>query len=98
MDAQQGTYISPDGRHRWDPQAQRWVPVEVSAAPPAGPGSGALEPPVEPEPMGGELFLETLAHAKPDTPKGSESGNMHARLANGAAVLMASDSMAGRRP
>jgi hypothetical protein len=52
VDAQQGTYVSPDGRYRWEPQAQRWVPVEVPAPPPA-PAWGAPPGPATPAGAGG---------------------------------------------
>jgi PhnB protein len=45
--------------------------------------------------LGGELFIQSFADAKVEAPKGMEGRIMHARLANGAAVLMASDSMPG---
>ena len=32
MDAPQSPHLSPDGRHRWDAAAQRWVPVEPAPA------------------------------------------------------------------
>jgi PhnB protein len=45
--------------------------------------------------LGGDLEIQTFADAKVESPKGMEGRIMHARLAKGAAVLMASDSMPG---
>jgi PhnB protein len=43
--------------------------------------------------LGGELQLQSVAEAKPDSPKDAHDQIMHAMLTSGAAVLMASDSM-----
>ncbi|AHG88177.1 hypothetical protein J421_0640 [Gemmatirosa kalamazoonensis] len=45
--------------------------------------------------LGGELQMQTFADAHVPGPPGSEQRVMHARLASGAAVLMASDTMPG---
>lgn len=45
--------------------------------------------------LGAELEIQTFKDAKMDAPKGAESRVMHARLAKGSAVLMASDTMPG---
>lgn len=42
-----------------------------------------------------ELQIQTFKDAKMDAPKGADNRVMHARLAKGSAVLMASDTMPG---
>jgi PhnB protein len=45
--------------------------------------------------LGGDLFMQTFADAKMDTPKDASNRIMHAKLTRGSAVLMASDAMPG---
>jgi PhnB protein len=45
--------------------------------------------------LGAELFLQTFADAKMESPKGAENRVIHARLTKGSAILMASDTMPG---
>ena len=45
--------------------------------------------------LGGSLDMQTFADAKIPSPPGAENRVLHARLANGGWVLMASDSPAG---
>jgi PhnB protein len=47
--------------------------------------------------LGGELQIQTFADMKASGPPGSEQRVMHARLAKGNAVLMASDTMPGTK-
>jgi PhnB protein len=45
--------------------------------------------------LGGDLHVMTFAESGQAAPPGSENRVMHARLANGNAILMASDTMPG---
>jgi PhnB protein len=45
--------------------------------------------------LGGELSIQTFGDVKAPGPPGSENRVMHARITNGAALLMASDTMPG---
>ncbi len=45
--------------------------------------------------LGAELALQTFGEAPMDSPPGAENRVMHARLAKGAAAIMASDTMPG---
>ncbi|HEX9485217.1 MAG TPA: VOC family protein [Gemmatimonadaceae bacterium] len=46
--------------------------------------------------FGGDLYVMTFAEANTPMPSGNENRVMHARLASGNGILMASDSMPGK--